>query len=48
MLDKGWPKNIKKIWVEFHGTYDPNVAQMRDGILRQVRETTQTTIEEWH
>lgn len=48
MLDRGWPKNIKKIWVEFHGTYDPTVRQMRDGILRQVRETTQTTIEDWH
>jgi FkbM family methyltransferase len=47
MLSKGWPKNIKKLWVGWHGKYDRNNIMKAD-LLRTRIKIEGTEIEDWH
>lgn len=47
LLDKGWLKNIKKIWVEWHGTHLPYIESRRNKIIERLRNYN-TEVENWH
>ena len=38
MLDNGWPSNIKKIWVEFHGKNDTEYVELSRQLIHEIEE----------
>lgn len=47
MLVKGWPKNIKKIWVGWHGKTD-KYYKMRANLIKTKIKSEGTDIIDWH
>ena len=47
MLILGWPKNIKKIWVEWHNTHD-EVYRKNSELLKNKIEEHKTKVINWH
>jgi FkbM family methyltransferase len=46
MLEMGWPKNIKKIWLQWHGTNDSKIAAKAEELQKRIiAEGTQ--VEKW-
>ena len=47
LLAKGWPKNIRKIWVEWHGLGTGNCAERKEKIIEQIKSYN-TEVENWY
>jgi FkbM family methyltransferase len=47
MLEKGWPSNIKKIWVEFHGKHEKQWSDKAQQLINDISNKTSTEIESW-
>ena len=47
MLEKGWPENIKKIWVEWHNTADEEYKIKSKELIKEI-EKHKTKVINWH
>lgn len=47
LLDKGWLRNIKKIWIEWHGTYLPEIEIRKNKIIERLKSYN-TEVENWY
>jgi FkbM family methyltransferase len=47
MLSLGWPKNIKKIWIEWHNIHDDEYKRKSE-ILKSKIEEHKTKVINWH
>jgi len=47
MLEKGWPKNIKKIWIEWHNIADEEYRIKSEELTKAI-EKNKTKVINWH
>jgi hypothetical protein len=47
MLEKGWPKNIKKIWIEWHNIADEEYRIKSEELTKDI-EKNNTKVINWH
>ena len=47
LLKSGWPSNIKKLWVEWHGQHFNEFIDKAKKIKTDIKETTDTQLFDW-
>jgi hypothetical protein len=48
MLERGWPQNIVKMWIGFHGMHDPTYVSKSRELINQIQNNYSTEIVLWH
>lgn len=48
MLERGWPQNIVKMWIEFHGMHDTSYVSKAGELIKQIQSNYSTEIVLWH
>lgn len=47
MLKRGWPKNIKRMWVEWHDRFNQKTIELISKLKKEIQEN-KTEIIDWH